>query len=125
MVDYVGIASSTKDAIEDSGTTVTLRRYAPSMDGSEPWKTSGSVGFTDYSVYAVRDEFRVEQMDDRVVQLDDVKYIIPADGLAITPQAGDVVIQDDIIYRVIRVETIKPATVAVMYTLHTRLQAKV
>ncbi len=116
--NYAPLQATALRLITAFGKAITLRRTGQTVpDANKPWEVSA--GNTDYTVQGMRVEYTAREIDGTVVRQGDRKYLVAASGLAITPQAGDQVLDTDTL-TVVNAEILSPASTALIYTLQVR-----
>ncbi len=116
--DYTSLQATALALITRFGKAVTLRRTGQSIaEASKPWEVTASN--TDYTVQGVRLEYPARETDGTAVRQGDRKYLVAASGVAITPQAGDQIVDTDTL-TVVNAEILNPASTALIYTLQVR-----
>lgn len=117
MPDYVALASTAARLISEFGRSVTLRQTARTP-GATPWNPSETA--TDYSITAVGEDVRTDQLDGTTVQAGDRRYTFAASGLAVTPEPDDEIVDDSIVWKIVAVEELKPGATSIIYRVVAR-----
>lgn len=118
-MSYATTAANALKTIQAKGKAYTLRRATVSTDTATPWKQSAATN-ADYTIYAVREEFNTREVDGENIQVSDLKLMVAASGLTVTPRASDLVLDGSTSYRVIDVKTLMPASTPILHTLQVR-----
>jgi len=117
--DYSGMADVADKLITDFGQQVTLRRVTHAKDGSEPWKTTDTT--TDYTVYAVMEDFTSYEIDGTVIVRGDKRFLIAAKDLAIDIQPDDIIIMSTRVqWRVINSTSLDPGGTQLIWQIQAR-----
>lgn len=117
MPDYSALQDTAARLVTAYGRSVTLRRVARTA-GATPWDPTESA--TDYSITAVEESFRAEQRDGSVVEANDQKFLVAADGLAIEPEPDDEIVDGSVVWKIISVETVAPGDATILHKVHVR-----
>lgn len=117
--DYTGIRDGTViPLIAEFGSTVTLRTKADGV-GSEPWNPTFDAA-VDYTAKAVRTTFRMDQIDGRLIQKDDILYLVsPGDALP-APELIDKLVDGDNTYNVIQINPLQPGPTTMLWKVQCR-----
>lgn len=96
------ISDIVKDTLGEYGAgAVTLRKVSTSS--YSPSTGAASTSSADYAVNAAFSSFRSQEIDGTTVLVGDRRCTISANGLAVAPVAGDLLIESGITWRVVRV----------------------
>lgn len=117
MSFYTQLAAAAKREIEAKGRSVTLRSisrsYNPATDIYTPTNSDVSVIgiFTDYTQF---------EIDGDVILKGDKRLIIAGDSVTVAPSLEGIVIDDSLNYKIMNVETVRPAATVLLYKLQLR-----
>lgn len=113
-----GVAST---LLQTFGQLATLRRETSSFS---PATATATLTPTDYSVKVRAERYSAHEIDGTIVQPGDVKVLVPALGLAITPTpATDKLILGGVTHEVVRVNRIIATDQPAVYEVHARAGA--
>lgn len=117
--DYDRIAASALRQIENAGLDVTITR---TVVGSFDPTTGGTTAAADIVATAsgVQTRYSNRDIDGTVIKRGDMRLLIAASGLSISPEQGDTATSDSIVWQVVNVESIKPSDTAVLYICQVR-----
>ncbi|MCY0150888.1 hypothetical protein OEG84_25110 [Hoeflea sp. G2-23] len=111
--DWNAVAVDVAAGLIEAGTTATIiRAGTPTGPAHNP---------TPYACTVVYDQWRADQIDGTLIQRGDLKILVAASDLAITPTPADTFKDGDgKEYAIINVTPLQPAGVAVMYEIQAR-----
>lgn len=117
--NYTALANVAIDQIADKGRSVTLKHvnsgvYDPQND------TNGSDASTTQTVKMLFTKFKSSEVDDTLIKRSDVLGLLATDSLTASPKTNDKIVDDNIIYTIIDVDTIKPGDGIILYKLQLR-----
>jgi len=127
MPDYAAIATKVLAGLTKAGTTMTLRRTTSGTYDPATGVYTGSVD-TDYTVIGLIQAQRMWAsgligqvfFKDTLVQTDDQFVMIAADGLAIVPEPGDLLIIIGVTYTIVTMIPLRPGGVDLFYRILAR-----
>jgi len=116
MVDSVGLKSIASSLLADNGQSLTFSRETSS--GFDPATGINTTTTSTYTGYGAGFGYAAREIDGSVIKKGDIRLILEATDTA--PLNGDTVVYDSETYRVMDIEKVKPATIAVLYKLQLR-----
>lgn len=125
MGEYDSALAIALRLIKKKGRAVTLRQFsdAPVPDANRPWRV-GQPTTTELSGYAVLLDFGSvgeRYMPGTEVQVGDKLVLMPASGLAATPQLRDVLVFGaEEPWAIVTVQTLEPGGVPVLHSMQVR-----
>jgi hypothetical protein len=111
-IDYNKALANARRLIRENGRDVTVRTFTASGDEWNPVQVP-----SDVVVKAVQTQFKAEEIDGTLIQASDKLYLV-AGGADISLAKRLI---DGADYEVVRVETVKPGPVVVLYKVQVRL----
>lgn len=116
-VDYAAARADANAGILEGGTTATLiQRGSPAGDAFNP--TAGAD--TEYTITVLLMDYANRERDGTLIQADDRKMYVSAEGLTVTPGPNDKVRVLGDTYDLIRVMPFQPGGVTVFYEVQAR-----
>lgn len=115
--DWSAVAVDVAAGLLEAGTSATIVRAGTST-GPTHNPTPGVPA--EHSCTVVFDQWRADQIDGTLIQRGDLKILVAASGLAITPTPADTFRHAGKDYAIINVKPLQPAGVAVMYEMQCR-----
>jgi len=120
-IDYERIAASALAQIQNAGLDITITRTTIDSFDFDPTLGETIPGATVVvAASGVQTRYKNRDIDGVVIKRGDMRLLVAADGLSITPQQGDTATFDSIVWQVVEVESIKPSDTAVLYICQTR-----
>lgn len=111
-IDYNKALANARRLIRENGRDVTIRTFTASGDEWNPVQVP-----SDVVIRAVQTRFNEEEIDGKLIQASDKLYLIA--GIVDVSLAQRLI--DGADYEVVRVETVKPGPVVVLYKVQVRL----
>lgn len=109
----------TKDVLDTFGTSATIRRQASTFTAATATATQTN---TDYTVKVRPERYRAHEIDGDRVQPGDLRVLVPAQGLDITPKpVTDQLIIGGVTHSVIDVQRVIATDQAAAYELQARV----
>lgn len=122
MIDYVSLAATAQRLIGANGRDVTLVKQdrAPA-DSLKPWRAGGVNDVSVGPLKAVIVPFDSDDVDGSLVRRDDKRALVAANdtGVALIEQF-DILVDGADQWRIVRVSTINPGDVRVVYDMQIR-----
>lgn len=119
-IDYAKLALGADRSIRRAGRAVTLRRITNSAYDAATSKTTTATlnqnGMGVLFPYAPG----IAEQSGGLIRSDDQYCLLSVVGISFEPQTGDILIVGSVQYKVMRVDLLKPAGTAVLYTLQVR-----
>lgn len=110
--------ASIEDVAEPAKAKVTLIQAGPQY-GNDYDPIEGAKAM--HTVNALISMFEAKEIDGTLIQTDDVKITIPADGLSVEPSTADTIEADGPVkYEIMDVMPLKPAGIVLMWALQCR-----
>lgn len=120
-IDVTKVATSARTLIADNGRAISIRRFIdnPAPDPSKPW-IRGRRTNVDTATTGVFTDFMDMHIDElELVHMNEVKCIIAAQNLTITPSPKDIIVDGTRLWSVVSdgIEIIQPGGTPVAYIL--------
>lgn len=115
--DYARAKATADRLIAKFGTSGTIRRTSP---GAGPAYNPGSPATTDYACRVAVTDYSTYERQNTQIQSGDRRIYVSAQGLAISPIPSDQIVIGSETYRVVDVDTLRPADVAVYFECQAR-----
>lgn len=124
MATYQRLQAKALELIGKYGAPATIRRHTRT-DYDPETGNFGDDNYTDHNIYAVNQPAAKQTqtgagqkfMDGVLIEAGDRIFIVPAINLEITPAPGDILISGQETFTVKAVNTVKPATLALIHTI--------
>ena len=107
-------AEMAQEMIAEDGRNVLLRSYASTGDKFNPVRTS-----SDVTIKAVQSYFKANQIDGKLIQQNDVLFLVAAKTATINKQQK--IIDDGLEYSIIDFKLVKPGSLGILYKLQCRI----
>lgn len=118
-INYEALAKTALDQIAGAGRLVDLI-YQEQGDYKPQTDTFNNQHANTAVVRAVLSDFQASQIDGTIIRREDKKALVAADGLKYVPSTSDLIIDGEIQYTIVNVETIAPGDVVLVYKLQLR-----
>jgi len=116
-VDYAAARADAAAGITEGGTTATLRKPGTtSGPAHNPTRTPGA----EYECKVLVLDYRLSERDGVLVQANDRKVMIAAEGLAVAPEPGDALTVGGVAYAVVSAMPFAPGGSVVYYEAQVR-----
>ena len=115
---YTGLQSTAARLLGDKGMAMTLRKRAASA--YDPAAGAATLTPTDYACTGAKFAFPALLIDGTTIRQGDQKVLLAAQGLAVEPEQGDVLLIAGVQWPVIEVKPIAPADTVVVWQLQVR-----
>lgn len=120
MGQYDAAIETAHSLISKFGKATVLREVQDRfLDVNKPWKTEPQN--VDHPCVAVFLEYKQKEMDGSRVMMGDVKVLVAAKGVAITPTTQMKIMRDGQELTVVSVQPLKPADDAILYEMQARV----
>ena len=114
---YDRMAQSALRLIAEKGASLTYRRLVPSFD---PLTGATVTARTDYAVTGVVQEASPGPLDNSLVRRGDRIVLVAAEALPVVPEAGSVLLLEEVEWSIVHVGAIRPGDTAIAYRLQVR-----
>lgn len=118
MSFYPGLQSTAARLLADKGRQMTLRKRTPGT--YNPSTASAALTTADTAVTGGVFDYAALLIDGTSIQRGDKKVVLAAQGLAVEPDTGDLLLIGGVEFNVISVQPVAPAGVVVIYILQVR-----
>ena len=114
---YDRMAQSALRLIAEKGASLTYRRL---VQGFDPLTGATVTASTDYAVTGVVQEASPGPLDNSLVRRGDRIVLVAAEALPVVPEAGSVLLLEEVEWSIVHVGAIKPGDTAIAYRLQVR-----
>lgn len=118
MSFYPNLSATAARMLGDRGQRMTLRKQTPGA--YDPATGVATVASADHAVTGAVFDFPALLIDGTRIQVGDRKVLLAAQGLAVEPDVGDLLLVGSTLLHVIAVKPLAPAGTPVIYTLQAR-----
>lgn len=118
MSFYQNIANIANSEITNKGRSITYRSFAGGV--YTPSTDSFSNASTDTTIFGVFTDYSQNEVNDTLIMAGDKLVIVSALDFTTPPKLNDFVIDGSDYYKVLSIETVKPASIAIIYKLQVR-----
>lgn len=115
---YTGLQSTAARLLGDKGMVMTLRKRVPGT--YDPATGAAPITSTDYACTGAKFAFPALLIDGTTIRQGDQKVLLAAQGLAVEPEQGDVLVIAGNQWAVLEVKPIAPADVVVVWQIQVR-----
>jgi hypothetical protein len=116
MPNYPATQARAEKAIAKSGASAIIRRPGP--DTGDPWNpTQGSA--TDYPIKVLFTDYAQSERDGTLVKQTDKRAYVSTEG-GITPTTSDDLVSEGVVYEIVSVNPLRPATVTLLFEVQVR-----
>jgi hypothetical protein len=117
MTFYSDLDATAKELLAEFGAPMVLTR---TTEGDYDPAQAGSVNTSvDYSCEGVKLNYEEKFIDGTRIKTGDQQVLLST-TITVTPEQGDTITIDSELWKVVKVETVKPAEVALLYKLQVR-----
>lgn len=110
--DFTRMLADARKAIKENGRSFVAVTVTQSGDAWNPTETT-----TETSFLAVQTGFTVEEKARGLVADGDIK-LLAAGNIAFVPYTGQAITDGSDVYRIKRIDTVRPASLTILYKLH-------
>ena len=114
---YDRMAQSALRLIAEKGASLTYRRL---VQGFDPLTGATVTASTDYAVTGVVQEASPGPLDNSLVRRGDRIVLVAAEALPVVPEAGSVLLLEEVEWSIVHVGAIKPGDTAIAWRLQVR-----
>ena len=114
---YDRMAQSALRLIAEKGASLTYRRL---VQGFDPLTGATVTASTDYAVTGVVQEASPGPLDNSLVRRGDRLVLVAAGALPVVPEAGSVLLLEEVEWSIVHVGAIKPGDTAIAWRLQVR-----
>jgi len=116
--NWAGFANLAERQIAKNGRSMTVRKSTSTPNVLKPWEVT--LASTDYTVIGVEKGFTAGQVDGQTIRSGDTRFLIDGKTLTVEPQAGWIIVDSDVQWRVVSIKRVNPGDLDILYTFHVR-----